>query len=403
MATSAFLHLLSSSSSGAASSMMEQAWRQAVRGIGRTRPNPPVGCVVATDDGRVLGVGHHARAGDRHAEVVALDDVVARHGAGAARGQTLHVTLEPCTHHGRTPPCVDRILHEGIGRVVVGALDPNPRVHGGGVERLRAAGVVVDVVRAASPPRAVDFAGCDVDDATRCRAMLQPFASTMTRQRPWVVLKTATSLDGRVATRTGASRFITGDASRSLVHALRDAVDAVVVGASTVRIDDPALTVRDAPSGPDARRDPLRVVLDRRAEVAPGARVFAPPGALVLHDPATTWTPPPGVEGVACGTDPPGVLAELGRRGVLAVLVEAGPRLAASFLRAGAVDELWWFHAPIVVGGDGVAAVGSLDVEVLTQALSFVPAHRAVLGTDTLTVLMPTPSGSDGALAHRDG
>ncbi|MBM4280683.1 MAG: bifunctional diaminohydroxyphosphoribosylaminopyrimidine deaminase/5-amino-6-(5-phosphoribosylamino)uracil reductase RibD [Deltaproteobacteria bacterium] len=362
------------------------ALAEATKGVGRTRPNPPVGCVVLDDDGRVLGRGFHARAGDRHAEVVALDDVVSRHGDGAARGKTLVVTLEPCTHHGRTPPCVDRVLGEGVARVVVGALDPNPRVHGTGVARLQAAGV--DVVVAAA----------DEGDGAACVALLQPFASAQRRGRPWVVLKTATSLDGKVATRARASRFLTGPPSRVLVHALRDAVDAVVVGAATALTDDPALTVRDAPLRGVEPRDPLRVLLDRRLAVPSTATLFAPPGALVFCDSDVAPVSRAGAEHVTRGTALPTVLDELGRRDLLAVLVEAGPTLSAALLRDDLVDELWWFHAPLVLGGDGVPAVASLAVDALADARRFAVAHRVVCGDDALTILRrpraPTHTGS---------
>jgi diaminohydroxyphosphoribosylaminopyrimidine deaminase/5-amino-6-(5-phosphoribosylamino)uracil reductase len=210
-----------------------------------------------------------------------------------------------------------------------------------------------------------------------------------TPDRPWVVLKTATSLDGRVATRTGASRFITGPASRQLVHALRDAVDAVVVGASTTLIDDPALTVRDVHRGDGSPvRDPLRVVLDRRCTVPVTARVFDPPGALLLHDAKATPKPLVGVERV--GLDDfgiPSALSVLRARGVSSVLVEAGPRLAAAFIAARAVDELWWFHAPILIGADGAAAVGELGVAALADAPTCEAWHHMALGADSLTVL----------------
>jgi diaminohydroxyphosphoribosylaminopyrimidine deaminase/5-amino-6-(5-phosphoribosylamino)uracil reductase len=384
MTPSAFFWLLPGASPS--TTPLGLALAEACKGVGRTRPNPPVGCVVVDDDGAVLGRGFHARAGERHAEVVALDDVAARFGAGAARGKTLVVTLEPCTHHGRTPPCVDRVLREGVRRVVVGALDPNPKVDGTGVAKLRAAGVDV-VVADEDTERAAVRSLVDVGDGAHCRALLLPFASFMTRKRPWVVVKTATSLDGRVATRTGASRFITGRESRALVHALRDAVDAVVVGASTALHDAPALTVRDAPPRPVAPRDPGRVLLDRRLEVPATAKLFTPPGALVFHDPGVRPEPRPGIEHVGQGTQLDVVLDELGRRGVLAVLVEAGPRLAAAALQAAVVDELWWFHAPIVLGEDGVPAVRELGVDEISDGPRFVPVHRVAIEDDTLTVL----------------
>ncbi len=359
MGISAFAHLLppaapASSTSGCAGVLdistaapLHEAWREALKGIGRTHPNPPVGCVIVDDDGTIIARGFHEKAGERHAEIKALDALA----PGAARGKTVVVTLEPCTHHGRTPPCVDRLLDEGVSRVVVGAIDPNPRVHQQGVRRLRAAGVDVVIAEGA--------------DALRCQALIAPFATTQQLARPYVVLKTATSLDGKVATRTGSSRGITGPASRALVHALRDAVDAVVVGADTVLADDPALTVRDLPG-----RDPLRVILDRHARVPRSARVFADDNVCVL--------------GLASISD---VLKELHRRGLLAVLVEAGPRLAAAFLQADVVDELWWFHAPLLVGNDGLSAVDFGQVDHIQQAPRFDVVTRAEVGNDGLTVL----------------
>jgi diaminohydroxyphosphoribosylaminopyrimidine deaminase/5-amino-6-(5-phosphoribosylamino)uracil reductase len=380
MMLSAFSFLLPNSP--VSSTPLGLAFAEASKGVGRTAPNPPVGCVVMDDDGKVLGRGFHARAGERHAEVAALDDVVARHGPGSARGKTLVVTLEPCNHHGRTPPCVDRILHEGVARVVVGALDPNPKVNGSGIRRLREEGVQV----------AVD----DTDDGRRCEALIQPFASVVLRKRPWLILKTATSLDGRVATHTGASRFITGAKSRALVHGLRNVIDAVVVGAHTVLVDDPALTVRDVPHRDGVTpRDPLRVVLDRRLEVSAQARVFLPPGALVFHDKVADPADEPTTSGtdvcrLPVGTDWAVVLEELARRGVLSVMVEAGPRIVGSALRAGVVDELWWFTAPLLIGADGIEAVAPLGVSNLAEAMAFAPVERAVLDADFLSVLRGT-------------
>lgn len=375
---SAFSFLLSTStpSSSPWDAALWRAWREAHKGVGRTWPNPPVGCVLVDAQGDVVAVGHHAMAGRPHAEVNALEALLTERGPGAARGLTAVVTLEPCAHHGRTPPCADRLVREGIARVVVGARDPNPRVDGRGLDTLRAGGV--EVIVASGPV------------ATACASLIAPFSTTIARDRCYVVLKTATSLDGRVATRTGASRFITGAASRRLVHQLRDAVDAVVVGASTVVADDPALTVRDVVRGDVPVRDPLRVVLDRRATLPLTARVFDPPGALLVHDVGVTPKPMAGVEPVpVAGLDIPGVMAALHGRGLTSVMVEAGPRLAAAFLAAGVVDELWCFTAPVVIGGDGVPAIGSLGVTDLVEAPRLRPIHRAVFDDDSLVVLRP--------------
>ena len=269
-------------------------------------------------------------------------------------------------------------MREGVARVVVGTLDPNPRVDGRGIERLTAAGIDVVVADGAA--------------AAACAALIAPFAQSIVptaSPRPWVVLKTATSLDGRVATRSGASRFITGPHSRALVHALRDAVDGVVVGANTVVVDDPALTVRDfRRADGSAVRDPRRVVLDRRCKVALTARIFDPPGALLVHDATSTGKPLYGVEHVAvAGFELASILGALQARGLASVLVEAGPRLSAALLSAGLVDELWWFHAPLIIGADGAAAVGGLDVTAIADARRGTLAHRVLVGDDVLTVL----------------
>ena len=385
MSWSAFAHLLPSSSSpwsGPWGPALAAAWAEAVRGVGRTHPNPAVGCVIVDANGDIVARGHHERAGEGHAEVNALDALIADRGEGSARGLTAVVTLEPCAHHGRTPPCADRLVREGVARVVVGTLDPNPRVDGRGLERLQAAGIEVVVA--------------DGEAAAACAGLIAPFAKSIVPpavegevQRPWVVLKTATSLDGRVATRTGASRFITGPQSRALVHALRDAVDAVVVGATTVLVDDPALTVRDHRRLDGSPvRDPRRVILDRRCQVGLTARVFDPPGALLVHEATSTAKPLYGVEHVAvAGFALPSILSMLQARGLTSVLVEAGPRLSSSLLAAGLVDELWWFHAPLVIGGDGAPAVGGLDVTAIAQAKRGALAHRVVVGDDVLTIL----------------
>lgn len=358
--------------------MMALALAEARRGVGRTAPNPPVGAVVVRD-GAILAVGHHARAGERHAEVVALDQV-----AGAAHGATLYVTLEPCTHQGRTPPCVERVLGEGITRVVVGAADRNPKVSGGGMARLRAAGVDAALI-------------ADVDVAAQATALVAPFTSAMTRGRPWVVLKIAASLDGRVAAANGRSRWVTGPSARALVHELRDAVDAVAVGSGTVLADDPALTVRDAPARADhsARRDPRRVVIDGALRTDPRARVFGP-GALVIHGSTASAErqrafDDAGVERVIAGPGPVDVaaaLTTLAQRGVHSLLVEAGPRLATALWQAGLVDELWWLTAPRVLGADAVPAVGALGLRSPDQAprLSLV-GERGFPDGDLLRVL----------------
>ena len=278
-----------------------------VRGV--TSPNPWVGCVVVpggpgADGGSTFG-GATSPPGGPHAEVAALAAA-----GGAARGATLYVTLEPCTHHGRTPPCTDAIVDAGVTRVVVGVEDPDPRVAGRGMAALRAAGVEVTL-------------GVGADEI---RDQLAPYLTHRRTGRPWVVLKLAASLDGRIAAPDGTSRWITGEAARRDAHLLRAVSDAVLVGAGTVRADDPALTVRL--DGVMAPRQPLRVVLGT-----------APPGARV-H---------PALE---LSGDLGGVLDELGRRDVVQLLVEGGATVAHDFHAAGLVDRYVVYLAPSFFGGD---------------------------------------------------
>jgi diaminohydroxyphosphoribosylaminopyrimidine deaminase/5-amino-6-(5-phosphoribosylamino)uracil reductase len=294
---------------------------------GRTSPNPWVGAVVVPEDGGGASAGATAPPGGPHAEVAALE------AAGpAARGGTLYVTLEPCAHHGRTPPCTDAIVASGIRRVVVGIEDPDPLVSGRGIATLRAAGVEVDT-------------GVGADEVG---TQLAAYVKHRRTGRPLVVLKLAASLDGRIAAPDGTSRWITGEAARRDAHRLRAQADAVIAGAGTVRTDDPALTVRLPPGdpwfrGPDDQ--PLRVVLGP-----------IPPGAAV--EPALSLAGPLD-----------GVLDQLGARGVLSTLVEGGAQVAHAFHAAGLVDRYVLYLAPALFGGDdarpvfagpGAATIGDL-------------------------------------------
>ncbi|MCA9545119.1 MAG: bifunctional diaminohydroxyphosphoribosylaminopyrimidine deaminase/5-amino-6-(5-phosphoribosylamino)uracil reductase RibD [Myxococcales bacterium] len=299
----------------------------------RTRPNPKVGCVIVRD-GRIVGRGVSAPAGGPHAEVYALAEAGA-----AARGADMYVTLEPCCHHGRTPPCTDAILAAGVGRVFVGVRDPNPKVDGGGIAKLEAAGVPVAV--GLMPP------GHEHQHA--------PFARYILDGRPWVQLKAAVSLDGRIATAAGDSKWITGPAARADAHALRAAADAVLVGSGTARADDPALTVRLAPGS-----DPLRVVLDARGELpldlqlmGPNTRLYHGPD--VPADRVRAWGDC-GVTAVAAPLvggrlDLPAVLADLARTAdIVRLMVEGGGRLHGALLQAGLADEAVFYVAPRFIG-----------------------------------------------------
>jgi diaminohydroxyphosphoribosylaminopyrimidine deaminase/5-amino-6-(5-phosphoribosylamino)uracil reductase len=307
---------------------------------GTPSPNPHVGAVVVRD-GEIVGKGHHERAGEDHAEFAALREAGPR-----ARGATLYVTLEPCNHTGRTPPCTESILGAGIARVVVGCHDPNPNVTGGGAERLQRAGVVVDI-------------GCREPQAVQ---LIAPWKKFVTQGVPYVALKLALSLDGRIASRTGASKWVTGPEARARVHLLRAQQDAVAVGIGTVLADDPRLTVRDAPG-----HSPLRVVFDTKLRLPTTARLVQTARDIPTWVICTTDAPssaeaqlvergvevlraPPSAEG---RIDPIAGLRLLATRGVVRVMIEGGAELAGSVLAGGVVDEVHAFIAPILLGPRG--------------------------------------------------
>ena len=319
---------------------MARALKLAARGIGGTDPNPRVGCVIASGE-RVLGEGWHAEAGGPHAEVVALAAA-----GNAARGATAYVTLEPCSHHGRTPPCADALLAAGLQRVVYALRDPNPDVNGGGAARLAAAGVEVQggLFEAAA------------------RSLNAGFLSRMERGRPWVRLKLATSLDGRTALASGESRWITGEAARNGVQRLRMRASAVLTGSGTIMADDPRLDVRL----PGTARQPLRVVLDSRLRTPATARVLAPPGRAVLFtteagaaQPAALIDAGATVVAVAPGAgglDLAAVMRELALLEVNEVHVQCGARLAGPLLRAG-IPRAWRIGDRTGTGGHGSRGV----------------------------------------------
>ncbi len=303
---------------------MHLALQLAARGLGRTAPNPPVGCVLV-QSGTVVGQGFHARAGEPHAEVLALRDA-----GQAAKGATAYVTLEPCAHYGRTPPCADALIAAGVRRVVIAALDPNPAVAGAGLTSLRDAGLEV-------------CWGVLEQNAVRQQA---GFRSLIGRGRPWVVYKTAMTLDGKVATASGASRWVSSDAARALVHRWRDRVDAVAVGSGTVLADDPHLGTRDVAAGRDARP----VIFDRRARTPLGARVVRPESILVTSKTASAAAFEHMGVTVVRAADEAEALAALGQLGVSTVLLESGPTLAGALLSAGLIDEVRTFVAPKLLG-----------------------------------------------------
>jgi diaminohydroxyphosphoribosylaminopyrimidine deaminase/5-amino-6-(5-phosphoribosylamino)uracil reductase len=312
---------------------MGRALRLAANGLFTTTPNPRVGCVLVRDNA-VVGEGWHEKAGGPHAEVVAL-----REAGEKAHGATAYVTLEPCSHHGRTPPCADALIAAGVARVVAAMQDPNPQVAGSGLKRLETAGIAT-------------ASGLMAPEATELNA---GFISRMTRGRPLVRLKAAMSFDGRTALANGVSQWITGPEARRDAHAFRARSCVLLTGIGTVRDDDPSLTVREV----ETTRQPLRVVLDGWLELRPSAKVVAGGNTLVFcstdDESRAAALRDKGAE-VIClpdGTgkvDLHGMLRELGRRGINEVMVEAGARLNGALMKAGVVDELLIYQAPILLG-----------------------------------------------------
>jgi diaminohydroxyphosphoribosylaminopyrimidine deaminase/5-amino-6-(5-phosphoribosylamino)uracil reductase len=325
---------------------LERACELAERGIGSTSPNPPVGAVVVAA-GRIAGEGFHHRAGDLHAEIEAL-----RAAGEAAKGATLYVTLEPCNHHGRTPPCTQAIAAAGITRVVAGTLDPNPRTAAGGVAFLRDRGIAVEIA-----------------DDGHARTIVEPFARSIGDDRPYVTLKMAMSMDGYVAADSGTSQWLTGEEAREFVRELRIAHDAVAVGARTVRIDNPQLTVRP----PHHRLLPYRrVVACETNPVDPQSAIFAPfqgYGRTVVLAPrgvADRFAALHAVADVlflgsaeACRLDAAAAFHALRRIGITSMLCEGGPTFAGRLLAEGLVDQLVWLVAPLLLASPRAVPVVS--------------------------------------------
>ncbi|PAP79444.1 riboflavin biosynthesis protein RibD [Rubrivirga sp. SAORIC476] len=365
---------------------MDRALALAARGAGAVSPNPMVGAVLLGPDGETWGEGWHRRVGGPHAEVWAVRDAEANGFGDRLSEATMVVTLEPCSHHGRTPPCADLIVDRGIQRVVVAQEDPFPAVAGRGLRRLREAGADVTT-------------GVRGDAARR---QIEAFRTHVTTGRPLVTLKTAATLDGQIATRSGDSRWVTGPEARARVHRLRAELDAVLVGAGTARADDPALSVRDAPLA-EGQSQPLRVVLDRPGTLAPTLALFtdrAAPTLAVVAEGAhpdyrdalaeaggVVWRVPERdghldlgalLDRLGAGD---GLPAGIGS--VQSVLVEAGPGLATALLSQDLVDRVLWFVAPKLVG-EGMPAVGDLGTARMADALALVESRWETVGGDAL-------------------
>ncbi len=336
---------------------MRRALELAGRARGRTSPNPMVGAVLVRD-GAVLGEGFHAFAGSAHAELEAI-----REAEGDAAGATLYVSLEPCCHYGRTPPCTERIVKAGIRRVVAACEDPNPAVNGKGFAALRASGVTVEV-------------GLLAEEAARLNEAFFTFVRT---GRPFVILKVAASLDGKISTRTGDSRWITGESARQHVHHIRNEVDAVLVGIGTILRDDPLLTTR---LGTPDQRDPTRVIVDNLARLPLRAKVINRASTAPTILASSEMAPRSRLEalereGVQVLVVPgsrrrvslANLMEALGKYGFLSLMIEGGAEINASALQEGVVDKVLFFLAPMLVGGKSTpTAVGGEGIEALRQA-----------------------------------
>ena len=346
---------------------MERALALAALGQLTTSPNPMVGAVVLDAHGQLVGEGFHRAAGQPHGEVLALRQAGAR-----AQGGSLYVTLEPCCHHGRTPPCTEAILAAGVQRVVVAMVDPDPRVAGGGVARLRQAGLTV--VQGVGEPQA--------------RGLNQAFLHRVGHGRPWGVLKWAASVDGRIATQAGDSQWISGGPARRWVHQLRAQCDAVLVGTGTVRSDNPLLTSRG-----QRQPEPLRVVLSRGLRLPHQARLWDQTVAstMVFHSPGANTVVVAQLEkqGVECVSlepcSPRAVLEHLAKQGCNKVLWECGPALAAAAVRGGCVQEIAAVQAPKLLGGpEAFTPLGDLQIITMVQSLPLCKPRLERCGDDLI-------------------
>ncbi|MHB8994908.1 MAG: bifunctional diaminohydroxyphosphoribosylaminopyrimidine deaminase/5-amino-6-(5-phosphoribosylamino)uracil reductase RibD [Armatimonadota bacterium] len=357
--------------------MMACALQEARRGLGRTSPNPPVGSVIAAPDGQVIATGYHACCGQPHAEAVALAQAGER-----ARGATLYCTLEPCCHYGRTPPCAEAIVAAGVARVVYAVTDPDPRCAGGGEGVLREG--AIEVTSGVLEAEVLE--------------LYEPYFKHKRTGLPFLTLKMALTLDGKAATSTGDSRWITGEPARELVHHWRDESDAVLVGAGTLLADDPRLTARIEKADD---REPLRVIADSQARTPLTAQAIIGPGnCLIAVGPAAPAArvaalKAAGATVVEVGLDNSGklnlsaLLAELGRRDVMSVLCEGGPTLAAALVQQGLIDKYRLFYAPKLAGADAQTGVGPLGVEKMSEALNLNIRDVERVGEDILVTAYP--------------
>jgi diaminohydroxyphosphoribosylaminopyrimidine deaminase/5-amino-6-(5-phosphoribosylamino)uracil reductase len=349
---------------------MKRVLRLAEKGRGRTSPNPMVGAILVKED-KVVGKGFHAKAGEAHAEIIAL-----QRAREDARGAVLYVNLEPCTHYGKTPPCAPRVIETGVRRVVIGMEDPNPLVRGKGIETLKRAGLDVRVGIL----------------ERECRRLNEAFCKYILEKEPFVILKVAATLDGKIATRDGDSKWISGEASRRFVHQLRDQVDGVLVGIGTILKDDPLLTTRIKRG-----RDPYRIVLDSRLEIPEKARVIGefPEKVIIV---VTELVPEDQIErlgkrGVRILTvdskegkiDLKSCLSRLAKIGIMSLLVEGGTQVNGSFLDEGLIDKLLLFLSPKLIGDHRAPGIfGGRGVSSLQEAIPLKEMKAKRIGEDIL-------------------
>ncbi len=355
---------------------MFQALEEAAKGIGRTAPNPPVGAVLVKRN-QVIAVGHHAKAGGPHAEVVALHKAKA-----AAKNAILYVTLEPCAHTGKTPPCAEAVIAAGVKKVVYGFRDPNPLVHGKGVRQLKKAGLQVEtgVLQA------------------ECARFYLPFHTFVTKNRPFVTLKAGMSLDGMIASAGGESQWITGAEARQHAHFLRDQVDGILVGRGTITADDPRLTTRLP--GKKKGHDPIRIVLDSHLRMSPRAKILkvrskSPTWVIATHEATRIrqrMLEEQGAEVIRCRANGMGqvdlkaLLALLAERGLMHVLVEGGATVHSMFMRRQLVDRVCLYLAPKLLGGKGQPFLSELRLKGLKNAISLQDPYLEKIGQDLLLV-----------------
>ena len=349
---------------------MRMAIRLARKGIGKTSPNPMVGAVIVKE-GKVIGQGYHKKCGDNHAEINAINSV-----KGGIRGSTFYITLEPCSHYGRTPPCVDTLIKKGLRRVVVGTLDPNPEVNGKGIKILRSKGIKVDV---------------GILD-TECRKLNECYFKYIKTGIPYITVKYAQTLDGRIATKTGDSQWISSEASRKYVHNLRAINDCIMVGAGTIAADNPQLTVRHVKG-----KNPLRIIVDSKLRIPIKSSVLKDKDshltivATTSKAPATKITAIKklGVEVLVVKKEKNGkvslssLLKELGKKEIMSVLVEGGSEVVTSLLKVNLVDKMIIPISPRIIG-KGLEAIGDLNINKISNAIKFSSFKTMKKGDDLI-------------------